>query len=692
MINKLFIIILILIIACLYLSTLKPSVGAGDTAELAAAASTLGIAHSPGYPLFTIFGKMAHTALPFANSAYRINLLSFISAILSLCLLVFVLSDKNPITVLVSVGLLAVSPIFWEEAIISEVFSLNFLFALVMLALLYRDLYKPFLGESADIRKIYLISFLFGLFLGDHHTLILLSPGIGLYFFFKLKDLPLMNVLRILFYSLAFFAIGFSIYIYLPIRSLANPLLDWEDPETFERFWGVIKRSRYGSLSLAQGGSRGIDIHTIIEELIFYGKLLFKNYSLIGIIFLFIGAVKSYFMNKKLFFTMLLIFFFSGPFMFIWANVPHTNHTEYIMERFFLLSLIPVTIFVSLGLIWIDDGLRKANKTITAAICIIAVLSISIFALSRQKMFLFNRGTLQIYDTGKNVLKHLPKGSLLFADRADEVEFSLAYLKYAQKLRKDVLYIDCNAGVSRSIYGNDYYRIWGEKRLAIRNLVEQSMISNHSGDVYYATLLPEQTSTNKINEGMLYLTKGKLVNNTKLWSEVLIPPRGESFGDDREKQMFYSYYKSLAEYYVKSNEDELARKYYMRYLSSGGSWYRWGLNVAYDLYASKKLRLSADIYEQYLNRYPEEKTAWNNLGAVYNEMNNLKLAVNAFDKVLSIDPNYAEAYYNLAVVSWKNKNWLEAEALLKKALEINPEYKEARHLLSRLPKIFNADK
>jgi hypothetical protein len=51
------------------------SVPGGDSGELIVAGCTMGIAHPPGYPLFTMLANLIHK-LPFGSPAWRINLLS----------------------------------------------------------------------------------------------------------------------------------------------------------------------------------------------------------------------------------------------------------------------------------------------------------------------------------------------------------------------------------------------------------------------------------------------------------------------------------------------------------------------------------------------------------------------------------------------------------------------------------------
>ena len=47
-----------LLVFLLYLATTCPTVYFGDSGELIAAADSLGVAHPPGYPLYTLLGRL----------------------------------------------------------------------------------------------------------------------------------------------------------------------------------------------------------------------------------------------------------------------------------------------------------------------------------------------------------------------------------------------------------------------------------------------------------------------------------------------------------------------------------------------------------------------------------------------------------------------------------------------------------
>ena len=61
-----------------------------DMGEMVSVSKTLGVAHPPGYPAYTLIGKM-FTQIPLANQSYRLNLASVVGGALSGLLLYLVL-------------------------------------------------------------------------------------------------------------------------------------------------------------------------------------------------------------------------------------------------------------------------------------------------------------------------------------------------------------------------------------------------------------------------------------------------------------------------------------------------------------------------------------------------------------------------------------------------------------------------
>ena len=105
-----------LIFFALYLFTRVPSVLPADSGEFQLVAWKLGIAHPPGYPLYTIVGWLLSRF--FASPAFALNLLS---AALAAVTLVIVSRTVQTLTGSITAGILAaallgVSTTFWAQA------------------------------------------------------------------------------------------------------------------------------------------------------------------------------------------------------------------------------------------------------------------------------------------------------------------------------------------------------------------------------------------------------------------------------------------------------------------------------------------------------------------------------------------------------------------------------------------------
>src|SRR3990172_6547598 len=83
-----------------YLTTLCPTVSFTDAGELATVATTLGIAHPTGYPLFTLLGRLAVMIPSAGEEIVRLNLLAAVLTAASAGVflqLILVIQDANEV-------------------------------------------------------------------------------------------------------------------------------------------------------------------------------------------------------------------------------------------------------------------------------------------------------------------------------------------------------------------------------------------------------------------------------------------------------------------------------------------------------------------------------------------------------------------------------------------------------------------
>ncbi len=132
----------------LYLQTLAPSVAAlfDDSLEFPLVVHRLAIAHPTGYPLYILLGKLFSLG-PWHNVAWAVNLLSAVAGAVTVTL-VYLLARSlalRRLPSLVGAMALAVSPVFWSQAVVAEVYTLNAAFVAGLLWLAQRWALHPLL-------------------------------------------------------------------------------------------------------------------------------------------------------------------------------------------------------------------------------------------------------------------------------------------------------------------------------------------------------------------------------------------------------------------------------------------------------------------------------------------------------------------------------------------------------------------
>ncbi|XP_071601342.1 protein O-mannosyl-transferase TMEM260 isoform X2 [Heliangelus exortis] len=160
-------------VAALYAATLPPALPGGDAGELITAAYELGVAHPPGYPLFTLLARLAMGLLPVGSPASRVNLLCGLVGAAAASLLfytVFRLSGSYAGGILAA-GVFSFSRLTWQWSITAEVFSLNNLFVGLLMALTVDFEEASTAKERSKISK--LGAFCCGLSLCNQHTIVL---------------------------------------------------------------------------------------------------------------------------------------------------------------------------------------------------------------------------------------------------------------------------------------------------------------------------------------------------------------------------------------------------------------------------------------------------------------------------------------------------------------------------------------
>ena len=203
-----------------YWLTLSPTINSFDSAELITGAYSLGIVHAPGYPLYLLIANLA-AHLPWGEIPVNVNLLSAIFSSLATTVIFYAswrLSGSIWSSALAAL-LMAFSRLFWSQAVIAEVYALNaFLIACIVLAAVIWH-------ERPTRRTLIWLAVLVGLSLAHHPSAMLLLPGLAALVLLGSREAQL--TWRKAWPVLPAMIAPLLLYLYLPLRSLASPSLDY---------------------------------------------------------------------------------------------------------------------------------------------------------------------------------------------------------------------------------------------------------------------------------------------------------------------------------------------------------------------------------------------------------------------------------------------------------------------------------
>lgn len=406
-----------------YLRTLCPTVYGGDSGELTTVAYTLGIAHPPGYPLYTLVGRLI-LFVPLASPAMIMNLFSAFCASLSVFCLFFIIYDliaKNSTQtkqhlVMAFLGSLiwGFSRTIWNNANAAEVYSLGMaLFSAAVLVFLLADkLKKPNL--------VLLGFYIIGLSLTNHMTAISLLPiGIaaGLWFRFDLRR-----------WLLAAFAllIPLTLYLYIPIRSANWPIIDWAHPARFEEFINHITSARFrGYLADLSLVNFFVNMRRFLELIPLEFPL-----ALIGLGGLLLMAAKSPRIGIPI--TLAAM-----------ANIGFATMYEiHDIEPHYLVTIVSAVIGICYFVSELAGLVRKALAInyikVVPSLILAAILAIGI---KNNYPVCDKSRNLLAANYGREILNSIPQNAL-FVPVGGAASLVCVYFKLVEKIRPDIEYYD----------------------------------------------------------------------------------------------------------------------------------------------------------------------------------------------------------------------------------------------------------
>jgi hypothetical protein len=441
----LYVVLSVVIPFAVYMATLAPSVTFFDSGEFLTAASSLGSAHSPGYPLFLMYAK-AFTWIPLGNVAFRINMATAFSSTLA-CLGVYILTimilkDKliadskhfsNFVvnaTALAAAVTFSVTPRLWLQSNHDKPYPLlAFITAIIFYLLLkWRENYDC---GSEYPSYVYVCTFLAGLAMGLHQSIVLLLPSWVL--LIVLADWRMVTRIKELVLASAFAMIGFSVHLYLPLRATQNPMLNWGDAKSSTQFLWHFLRKGYPDEPHAR------DISLLWSQIRAFNVP--REFTWLGAI-LVIFALFSLWKHQR----HIVIAYLAAVCSFLLYIVGYLNTLPdmiFLTEEFFTPLYLLTAVLVAVGLFTLlVYAFRIAKipeqydlKVTGLVVIMLFVLPTSLCAVNYYENDQHNNYIA--YDYATNSLRSLPQNAVMFT-WGDSGAFPLWYLQGIERMREDL--------------------------------------------------------------------------------------------------------------------------------------------------------------------------------------------------------------------------------------------------------------
>jgi hypothetical protein len=398
-----------------YVFLLGPTIVGGDSPELVTAAWVTGVPHPPGYPLYTMLGKL-FGFIPMGSVAWRVNLMSAVLDALC-CLLVYLGLRRAGIGTWAALGgalFLAFSRFFWMYSEVAEVFALNNFFAalLAYLALRWR--------QGAERWVALAFGLALGLSFTNHQTIVFLVPGLLALMLWRAPRPPWPA-------ALACFALGTLAYAYVPLAARANPPLDWDHAVTVDAFKKLVLRQEYGTLALMPGGQaslpRWMQLPTFLSALA-------QAFTPLGLALALVGAWAAR-RSVPLMIFLASSFILSGPFFVMLANL-NFNKPEFmaVIQRFYILPCVLLAYCIGFGAERVF-ALRPRLAPVLLALLLI-------WPLASNWRYADQRHNTLAMDLAANMLDELPPDSLLLI-HGEVPTMAVDYAQMVEGRRPDVV-------------------------------------------------------------------------------------------------------------------------------------------------------------------------------------------------------------------------------------------------------------
>jgi tetratricopeptide (TPR) repeat protein len=555
--------------------------------------------------------------IPFGDMAMRMNLLSafFASLVAVMIYLINRVLNHGRLTAALSSAIAAFSFTFWSHAVITEVYTLAALFfcLLIFFTLLWLKEKKP--------KWLLLLALTAGLGLAHHVIIAVFYP---VFLLFVLVTQPrLIRDWKLVVKMVALFLLPLLLYLYLPLRSAADPVNDWGNPETFSALTDHITARQFGGLFFKHG------FEGVKYQLNIFMNSLLDQFHFVVLLLVLFGVMIGLKREKRAVFLFLAL---------LAVNISYASAyfiTD--IEPQFIYLFLVLALFAGMALEYVNGLILKTGnpRVLWPGWVVLAIIALLPLVLNWAKCDHGNNYLARNY--GQNMMASLDEKGVLFIDSEAEL-FIVAYLKIVEGLRPDVEVYD----VRQNIFFIPAMKEKNRDEVTVEHLYRfaQQMVTDKR-PVYFSN--PIFGNFRFTEHGVLYralpggespdLTAGKTADP---WDKY------DLSGLDRP--------------YLNAGAKEMAGKYY--------------LSRAKVLAMRGKVDESLAFLDKAVKVAADQHQVLKQTGMFYMQVRRHDLAEGLLKKAVKLNPFDSDDYNMLGMIAHYRKDYMQALADYDKAIEL----------------------
>ena len=460
-----------------------------------------------------------------------------------------------------------------------------------------------------------------------------------------------------------FFLLGFSVFLFLPVRSSTNPTLDEGNPETYQRFFNHLIDKKDSASFFSSTG----EVFSLTKNVGQFSQSFINELTLIGFLSGIIGLIFHARIHKS---TFLLCFLLFSANIVFYLTAKHDPFSNNIIS---LPSIIVFSFWIGLGIYMIVEILSKfAYENYFKFAFFITISGFILFSflknfnnMNKSSFYLADENTRAMYLS-------MNPNSIVFST-INWVPYK--YFQDIENLNQDIAILLISGLKNPAIFNP----ISAERFPSVNMPYFESNTTNF--EKYTTALI-------KLNFNSKYIYTGFNMPLNNLEGIEILPykrflAKVSLHNIENKKNIIDTYLNTLKGILKEDisgkdyifDQDIGTRTHYATYLT-----YISDYLIMQNRYKDAVffLRAAANI-----NRFAT-KDIMEMLGVCYINQNNFKEAEDIFGKLIDIHPDNYWYCYSMGLANFKMEKLEKAKFFLEKSLSLNPKYYKSMSLLKQL--------